>query len=130
MNSKFPIFIKKYVWLLGQYIQNCLLEREGIRKPRIEELRRKYPELNTAGLINKRRDIFGVIFDWENLECSVRYKKKEYNITEQVIEIVNKNVDREWINNIGFDTRGFDINNACKQATEKIIKEIVNNEIE
>lgn len=125
MNQKTPIFIRKYTWLLGQYIQNCLLHKEGIHKPEVEELSKEYPDLDIAGLINKQRDLYGVNFDWATLECIVRYKGNEYDITEQVLEIVRKFVDYEWINTIGFDTRGFDINKACKEATDKIINQII-----
>ena len=130
MTSNSPIFIKKYAYLLGQYIQNCLLYKEGIKKPEVEELSRQFPQLELGELINKQQDLFGVIFNWKTSKIFVRYKGKEYDITDKVLKIVRKYIDSEWINNIGFDTRGFNVNEAFQEATSKIINKIINEEIE
>ncbi|MHA1752909.1 MAG: hypothetical protein ACTSYZ_11120 [Candidatus Helarchaeota archaeon] len=129
MVSKIPIYIKKYVWLIGQFIQNVLLKKEGIIKPEIEQLKKQFPNLQLGDLINRRRDLFGVNFDWDNFICKVRYKGIEYDITKTVIEIVREHTNDDWINSIGFDTRGIDINAACRAATKKIINKIIENGI-
>ncbi len=120
-----PSYLKKYAWLLGQFIQNYLLKIEGIRKLKVEELKVHYPELNIGELINKQRELYGVYFDWDSLECYVKYKGKKYNITDEIIEIVIKNTDKDFLNNIGVDTRGFDIITAFKEATNTIISRII-----
>ena len=116
MVSKIPIYIKKYVWLIGQFIQNVLLKKQ-------------FPNLQLGDLINRRRDLFGVNFDWDNFICKVRYKGIEYDITKTVVEIVREHTNDDWINTIGFDTRGIDINAACRAATKKIINKIIENGI-
>ncbi|MHA1269633.1 MAG: hypothetical protein ACTSPY_07570 [Candidatus Helarchaeota archaeon] len=123
-----PIFIRKYAWLLGQFVQNCLLEIEGIEKPKIEKMQIEYPFLSIGELINMQRDTHGVSFDWDNVICQVKYKGNVIDITKAILEIVWRNTDKEWINNIGFDTRGFDINSACREASKLIINKIIKNE--
>jgi len=126
MTKDIPNFVKKYIWLLGQFVQNCLFDIEGVHRLEIKDLKLQYKNLDIAGLINKKYDLYGVNFDWENVICIVKYKNKEYNITDTIIEIVKRNIKYNLIDNIGFDTAGFDIISACKEAKSLIIDKIIN----
>jgi len=112
------------MWLIGQYIQKSLYSKDGTAVCSIKELAVDYPSLELGELINKHRELFGVNFDWDSSTCVVRYRNKEFDITDEIYTIVVNNLDKEWINNIGFDTKGFDINNAFSEANRTIIDTI------
>lgn len=123
-SSDLPRFYYRFVWLLGQFIQHCLLSTQGIRVPGPPELKSIYPNKNPAELINIQRALYGCKFDWATGALIVSYGEKNFDITSEVQEIIANTVDGRITDYIAFDTRGFDFNQACNYAVTHVINQI------
>ncbi|MHA1579179.1 MAG: hypothetical protein ACTSUQ_06090 [Candidatus Freyarchaeota archaeon] len=112
-------------WLLGMFVQRLLLAKEGVRIPTPEELMKLNPDLNVAEAINLQRKTYGAEVNWEEQTIIVRYKSKRYNITKQIIKIVNECTFGDRIDELSVDTRGFDFNSAAGYAYKHIVSKIM-----
>jgi hypothetical protein len=111
------------------FVQHSLLAKEGINVPTPEEMMRSNPNIDVVEAINLQRQMYGAEVDWENQTIFVRYRSKKYNITNQIIEIVNICTFGNMIDELSIDTKGFDFKNATFYANENIISKIVDGKL-
>jgi len=107
------------------FVQRSLLAKEGVRILTPEELMELNPDLNVAEAINLQRKIYGAEVNWEEQTIIVRYKSKRYNITKQIIKIVNECTFGDRVDELSVDTRGFDFNSATGYAYKNIVSKII-----
>ncbi|MFB0560873.1 MAG: hypothetical protein ACETWM_06650 [Candidatus Lokiarchaeia archaeon] len=116
-------------WLLGMFVQHSLLAKEGVNIPSPIEIMMSKPDIDIVEAINLQRQIYGAEVDWENQTIIVRYKSKRYNVTKQIIEIVNQFTYGNRVDELSIDTKGFDFKSAASCAQENIISKIVSGEL-
>ena len=85
----------------------------------MELLRKENPELSIADSINLHREMYGPRMEWDDRKVYVRYKDREYDISEEAEKIAEK-----WID----DKEGFQMVQAFNDAVNMIVTGITGEE--
>ncbi|NHI91722.1 MAG: hypothetical protein EAX96_04400 [Candidatus Lokiarchaeota archaeon] len=77
--------------------------------------------------INQIHEDYGCKFNWKD-SLIVIFKEKQYELFNDVQEIVNSCIIGDEIDAIAFSTSGIDFKTACKEASRLVIEKIVEKE--